>query len=98
MQHLPSKKAIETDMKLEILYLFTRAKCMLEAFIRKSVKGLKLCLLHWNDPGCCGYEVALVNLGRIRYQICAVGEASPRAIRAAVVSSPGMLLPEHAWQ
>lgn len=35
MQHLPNKKAMKTDMKLEILYLFTHAKYMLEAFIRK---------------------------------------------------------------
>lgn len=71
---------------------------MLESFIRKSSKCLKLCLLHGSDPGCCGYEVALVHWGTIRYQICAVGEASPGATRVAVASCPGMLLPEHAWQ
>lgn len=98
MLNLQNKGAMKTDMTLEILHLFIHAQCMLKAFSRRSNKCLKVCLLHGSDPGCCGYGVALVNQGRIRYQICAVGETSPRALRAAVVSRPGMLLPEHAWQ
>lgn len=67
--NLQNKKAMKRDIKVEFLYLFIHAPCMLELFPRKKTQTtLKLRLLNWSDPGYCGYEAAPEKQGRIRHK------------------------------
>lgn len=48
--NLQNKKTMKTDIKVEFLYSFIHAQCVLEFFTRTK-KPLKLYLLHWSNPG-----------------------------------------------
>lgn len=68
MLNLQNKKAMKTDIKVDT-YICLSTPSVLSSFPPENL--LKLCLLHWSDPGCCGYDVTLSKQGRIKNQISA---------------------------
>lgn len=66
MLNLQNKKAMKTDIKVDT-YICLSTPSVLSSF--PPPNALKLCLLHWSDPGCCGYDVTLSKQGRIKNQI-----------------------------
>lgn len=97
--NLQNKKAMKRDIKVEFLYLFIHAPCMLELFPRKKTQTtLKLRLLNWSDPGYCGYEAAPEKQGRIRHKPLYWEKPLQQPSKLQWQPAPACCCPEHAWQ